>query len=187
MTGLDDDGRLRAGHAGREHAVAVLKAAFVHGRLTKDEFDLRISRAFASRTCADLSSVTADLPAGLIPAAPPQPARDPANRAVAKVIACMAAVWVSFWSVVAVIFPGELHSLSAYVFFALMMLTVMPGAPAGLLLLHTWLEKRPSSAPQALPPSPDSNAPQRSAPVKPPRKLPPAAPRHTTYLSPLPS
>jgi hypothetical protein len=69
MPGLDDDGRLRAGHADREQAVKVVKAAFVQGRLTKDEFDLRISQALASRTYADLSVVTADLPAWLVPGA----------------------------------------------------------------------------------------------------------------------
>jgi hypothetical protein len=183
MAGPGNDGRLRASHADREQAVRVLKAAFVQGRLAKDEFDLRISQALASRTYADLSTVTADLPAGLVPAAP---GRDPANRAVAKVIAYMTAVWVSFWGVVAVIFPGGLHSLSAYVVFALMMLTVLPGAPAGLLLLHAWLEKRPGPAPQGLPPSPGSRVSPRAAPAHPAGKLPPAGPRHTVYLSPLP-
>jgi hypothetical protein len=187
MTGPGDDGRLRAGHADREQAVKVLKSAFVQGRLTKAEFDLRISQALASRTYTDLSAVTADLPAVPVTAATLQPAGDPANRTVAKVIAYMTAVWVSFWGVVAVVFPGELHSVSAYLLFALMMLTVMPGTPAGLLLLHAWLEKRPSPAPQGLPPSPGSRAPQRTAPAHPVRKLPPPGPRHTTYLSPLAS
>lgn len=187
MAGPGDDGRLRAGHTDRDQAVKVLKAAFVQGRLTKAEFDLRISQALASRTYADLSTVTADLPAGLVPAAQPAPARDPASRTVAKVIAWITVVWVSFWGVFAVIFPGELHSLSADVFFALMMLIVMPGSPAGLLMLHTWLEKGPSPAPQGLPPGPGSRAPQHTAPASPARKLPPPGPRHTTYLSPLAS
>ena len=43
-------GHLRASHADRELAIEVLKAAFVQGRLGKDEFDLRIGRAFAART-----------------------------------------------------------------------------------------------------------------------------------------
>jgi hypothetical protein len=33
----------------------VLKAAFVQGRLGKDEFDLRVGRAFAARTHAELA------------------------------------------------------------------------------------------------------------------------------------
>ena len=35
------NGRLRASHADREQVIAALKAAFIQGRLTKDEFDLR--------------------------------------------------------------------------------------------------------------------------------------------------
>jgi hypothetical protein len=34
-------GHLRASHADREHVIGTLKAAFVQGMLTKDEFDLR--------------------------------------------------------------------------------------------------------------------------------------------------
>ncbi len=64
-------GRLRASHADREQVVDVLKAAFVEGRLTKDELEARAGRAFASRTYGELAALTADLPAGLI-APPPQ-------------------------------------------------------------------------------------------------------------------
>jgi len=49
----------------------MLKAAFVQGRVTKDEFDVRVGQAFASRTYADLAVVTADLPAGEIADQPP--------------------------------------------------------------------------------------------------------------------
>jgi len=58
-------GRLRASHSDREHVVDVLKAAFVQGRLTKDEFDMRVGQTFASRTYAELAALTADIPAGL--------------------------------------------------------------------------------------------------------------------------
>jgi hypothetical protein len=44
--------------------IDALKAAFVQGRLTKDELDLRVGQTFASRTFADLTALTADLPAG---------------------------------------------------------------------------------------------------------------------------
>jgi Domain of unknown function (DUF1707) len=68
-------GRLRASHADREQVIDTLKAAFVQGMLDKDEFDLRVGQAFASRTYADLAAVTADIPAGLPAAQPPKPAR----------------------------------------------------------------------------------------------------------------
>jgi Domain of unknown function (DUF1707) len=73
--GAGDHGHLRASHADREQVIGTLKAAFVQGLLGKDEFDLRVGQTFASRTCAELAAVTADLPAGLTAAQPPQPAR----------------------------------------------------------------------------------------------------------------
>ena len=69
-------GRLRASHADREHVLDVLKAAFVQGLLTKDEFDMRVGQTFASRTYAELVALIADIPAGLIRA---QPLRQPAQ------------------------------------------------------------------------------------------------------------
>jgi len=68
-------GELRASHADREQAIEVLKDAFVHGRIDKDEFDLRVGQAFASRTYAELAAVTADIPAWPAIAPPREPAR----------------------------------------------------------------------------------------------------------------
>ena len=66
-------GHLRASYTDREQIIDVLKAAFVQGRLTKDEFDARIGQAFAARTYADLAAV---ISAGLIGAqSPPKAAR----------------------------------------------------------------------------------------------------------------
>jgi hypothetical protein len=102
MTGPGDEiaagaggrGHLRASDADREQVIGTLKAAFVQGRLVKDEFDLRVGQTLAARTYADLAALTADLPAG--PAAPapaasgpaaPEPAAKPAGtpaRTLAK-------------------------------------------------------------------------------------------------------
>ena len=60
------NGRLRASHADREQVIAVLKAAFVHGMVTKEELDARAGQTFASQTHGELAALTADLPAGLI-------------------------------------------------------------------------------------------------------------------------
>jgi hypothetical protein len=68
-------GHLRASHADREQAIGTLKAASVAGMLAKDELDLRVGQVFASRTCADLAALIADLPAGLAVAQPPRAAR----------------------------------------------------------------------------------------------------------------
>ena len=59
-------GHLRTSHADREQAIEMLKAAFVQDRLTKEEFDLRVGQAFTARTYAQMATLTADLPAGLI-------------------------------------------------------------------------------------------------------------------------
>jgi DNA-binding beta-propeller fold protein YncE len=58
-------GHLRASHADRERVISALKAAFVQGRLTKDEFDSRVGRVLGSRTYAELAALTAGNPAGL--------------------------------------------------------------------------------------------------------------------------
>ena len=58
-------GHLRASHADRERVIAALKAAFVQGRLAKDEFDSRVGRVLESRTYAELAALTAGIPAGL--------------------------------------------------------------------------------------------------------------------------
>ena len=41
----DGRGLMRTTRADREQVIDALKAAFVHGRLTKDELDLRLARA----------------------------------------------------------------------------------------------------------------------------------------------
>jgi hypothetical protein len=78
MAGLENEmaadsgrGRLRASHADREHVVGTLKATYVNGLVTKDEFEARVSQTFAARTCAELTLITADIPAGLAAAPPP--------------------------------------------------------------------------------------------------------------------
>jgi hypothetical protein len=85
---------LRASRADRERVIDLLKAAFVQGRLDRDEFDARIGLAVASRTYGELAAVTADIPAELVGALPRRPPvrarrRVPFNTAVTGG-ACMA-------------------------------------------------------------------------------------------------
>jgi hypothetical protein len=80
-------GHLRASHADREQVIDTLKAAYVQGRLTKDELDLRLDQTFTSRTYAELAALTADIPAGLAGDQPLRtparaPTRQPVNKAV---------------------------------------------------------------------------------------------------------
>jgi len=67
-------GRMRASNAEREQVIDTLKAAFVDGRLTKDELDTRVGQTIAARTYAELAAVTADIPARLTAG---QPRRTP--------------------------------------------------------------------------------------------------------------
>ena len=71
---------LRASRADRERVIGLLKAAFVEGRLARDEFDTLIGQALVSRTYAELAAVTADIPAELIGALPHRPAARPRGR-----------------------------------------------------------------------------------------------------------
>ena len=85
---------LRASRADRERVIDLLKAAFVQGRLDRDEFDARIGQALASCTYGELAAVTADISAELIGALPRRPPvrarrRIPFNIAVTGG-ACMA-------------------------------------------------------------------------------------------------
>ncbi|HZR50374.1 MAG TPA: DUF1707 domain-containing protein [Streptosporangiaceae bacterium] len=75
--------RWLASSADRERAVDVLRAGFAEGRLTQDEFDERVARAYASRTYGELGILVADLPAGVaFPLAQPlSPPPSPAVRA----------------------------------------------------------------------------------------------------------
>jgi hypothetical protein len=64
---------MRASHADRERVIDLLKAAFVQGRLMRDEFDARVGQALASRTYGELAAVAADIPAELVGALPRRP------------------------------------------------------------------------------------------------------------------
>jgi hypothetical protein len=81
-TGWQSLGYYRASRADREHVIGVLQVAFVQDRLTKDEFDTRLSQALAAPTYADLAAITADIPAVLTPARRLAQARTPTREAV---------------------------------------------------------------------------------------------------------
>jgi Domain of unknown function (DUF1707) len=105
-------GHLRASHTDREQVIGVLKAAFVQGRLDRDEFDLRVGQAFASRTYAELAAVTADLPAGLAAAQPPPSTWTPGEPRIPRpglVLTVATVLYAGVW-VYAILFPGGANS-----------------------------------------------------------------------------
>src|SRR5579863_1429966 len=91
--------RLRVGHADREQVVEALKGAFVQGRLTRDELDVRVGSALAARTGAELAALTADIPAaGAGPVPPRAPTRPrPLARAAAVSSPCLAIASAALW------------------------------------------------------------------------------------------
>jgi Domain of unknown function (DUF1707) len=91
-------GHLRASDADRERVIGTLKAAFVQGRLTKDDLVVRAGLAFAAQTYAELTALTADLPtdlpAGLADAVAHGRAVQPRARRPMS-IAAKAGIWIT--------------------------------------------------------------------------------------------
>jgi hypothetical protein len=137
-------GRLRASHADREQVIDTLKAAFVQGRLTKDELVMRAGRTFASRTYAELAALTADLPAGLTGAEPARRtararARPPLSKAAKVVIACTSAVPLSaVWTAVSLSSTERFDRLGVLV----LTLTLSGWTAVLTVKFASWQEKR---------------------------------------------
>ncbi|MGH3256593.1 MAG: DUF1707 and DUF4190 domain-containing protein [Streptosporangiaceae bacterium] len=64
---------MRAASTDRERTVDVLKAGFAEGRLSQEEYNERMGRAYSARTYGELAALTADLPAGPYPTPTPWP------------------------------------------------------------------------------------------------------------------
>jgi hypothetical protein len=153
-------GNLVASQADREQTIEMLKVAFVQERLTRDEFDLRVGQALASRTYAELAAVTADIPAGLIgyqlPRTPVRAHARPPMSTAAKAAICVAmaiavpAVMSIAWGVVA---PAL---FAPFYFMALLV--------AGVQMLASRHEKR---ARGQLPPRPSPRTGGRYRPAEP--------------------
>ena len=59
---MSGDPRIRASDADRERTATLLREHHAVGRLTAEEFDERLDKAFAARTMGDLEDLLADLP-----------------------------------------------------------------------------------------------------------------------------
>jgi len=180
-------GRLRVSHAEREQVIGTLKAAFVRGMLAKDEFDLRVSQAFASRTYAELAAVTAGLPAEPAAAQPPRPARaqgeQPALRpgpvltvATALYAGVQAFVFLPAW-------PANSEGDPPHPIIALFLLSNLTYLFVLLIcvvsLIAGWHEKRSSGRPPRRPaPGAGGQASRRPPSADPGGELPPAGRGH---------
>jgi hypothetical protein len=148
---------LRACHADREQVIGVLKAAFVQGRLGKDELTARVGQALAARTYADLAALTADLPAGPTAAEPPyQPARARAPLPVrtATWLMCLGAVLTLADAVTVLVTLGAVKSAAVqdvdfaggrwHIFMLTVIVPVLASTPivAGVWLWLAWANRR---------------------------------------------
>jgi hypothetical protein len=135
--------RLRASHADREQVIGLLKAAFVHGRLTKEEFDGRVDRAFTARTYAELTRLTDDLP--VPPAAPgrwpvqacPRPLADAEVQQGGRAIAHTVVITVLLWAAAIVTFNGALFIAAFGATCTVLAISAMTGSR----LLGLWLDR----------------------------------------------
>ena len=180
-------GHLRASHADREHVIGTLKAAFVQGMLTKDEFDLRVAQALASRTYGDLAALTADIPIRLTGAPPAGPARESANTKK-KAVVVLACATPAIPGLLVALPPIPEGSPAAVLVIAIICVWGMIVPTGWFLLLLAWLNKRagrPSA--QGVPPSAGGQAPQQPLSAAPGRQLPPAhhGHRHTAEAAPI--
>lgn len=161
--GAGGQGRLLASHADREQVIDVLKTAFVQGRLDRDELDLRVGRALASRTYADLTALIADIPARLARARPPEPARESVSKKAVVATGCGTAALIGVSPVMMLRPPWPSFVLPV----ALLWFVLTVAVPAGWLALwHDWLVKRAGrQSAQALPPGAAGAASQGRVPA----------------------
>jgi hypothetical protein len=133
-------GHLRASHADREQVIGTLKAAFIEGRLTKGELDVRVGQALASRTYGELAALTADLPPGPAAAPPRKPARVRTRAPMGKVMAGAAlivpapATWVAVFLADSEIW-AKIAVYATLVYFMAWMV-------AGAQIIANWHDKR---------------------------------------------
>jgi uncharacterized protein DUF1707 len=141
-----DHGRLRASRADREQVIDVLKAAFVEGRLDRDEFDLRAGQALAARTYADLAALTGDIPIRSAGARLPEVAWAPLSKRTVAAMTGATAAFIAIGPVLAHTPDGSPSALPLVVIFFVLMMTVPTG---WLVLLHYWMERRSARRLQA--------------------------------------
>ena len=153
-----DRSRLRASDADREQVVTVLKAAFVQGRLTRDEFYLRVTQVFASRSYADLDALTADIPAGVAKPKPPEPAGQPdSEKLISRGIAVGAGAGLVIPVVVGIVLSiagGPMVGVAVGVVAGVVVSVLVAGLLAVFLPLLSWvLDKSSGRQPSQRPPA----------------------------------
>jgi hypothetical protein len=134
--------------------IDALKAAFVHGRLSKDEFDVRVDHTFSSRTCAELAALTTDLPAGPVEAQPlAKPVRaqvrPPANkRAVKWTLGVCANIPLAMILIAILTRDRNLAAVFGPMMFGYFFVLLMVLMVAGAQKLESWHQRRSGGQPR---------------------------------------
>jgi hypothetical protein len=162
--------QLRTSRAEREQAIDMLKAAFIQGRLAKDEFDQRVGRVLASRTYAELGALTADIPDGIASALPPaEDTHEPGKALSFKTAARVGAVGAfpsAACAAVVLIQSGGVPAAAGLLFVGLTGFAVA-GLLTALLIVMSWAVRRSQRRGTPRPPSgPARLASERQAPSR---------------------
>lgn len=132
-------GRPGVAHADYEQVIEVLKTAFVQGRLTRDEFGARVGQAFTSQTHAELAEVTADLPAGLIGARPPNQRARTRPRPRLSMSAVISAGAFGMIAALAVMMVGIATDSAITVLIAAASIAIVGALAFGAMMVGAWL------------------------------------------------
>jgi hypothetical protein len=158
-TGAEDHGNLPMSQLSREQVLEALKLGFVQGRLTKDEFDLRVGQVLAAYT--ELDSLIADIPAGLTTTRPQESVPKSHNKKlIQRGTAAGAGASVALTATIAVAARGNpVLSLVVVGLVGIVVAVVL----AGLLTLVSWIlgsvaRRQPSPG---SPPAADGKVPHR--------------------------
>jgi hypothetical protein len=155
VTSGPGDATYPATGSGLEQVIAALKAAFIQGRLSKDEFDLRVGQALA--IYAELDALTADIPAEVPPAVKPlpAPAREAADKKTIQRGTALGAGLTFVLESVVVIPKNPALGVVAGVLLSAFVAVLL----AGFLTLLSWACDRRSSGQSAQGPAPRSPQP----------------------------
>ncbi|HEY6314280.1 MAG TPA: DUF1707 domain-containing protein [Streptosporangiaceae bacterium] len=184
MTGPGDEmrtpaagrGRMRASNTEREQVIDTLKAAFVDGRLTKDELDTRVGQTIAARTFAELAAMTADIPATRRPEPVRAVQRRSGNKEAMRAVktgACVIAALTLTVSVLAgVLGSGTAAAVMAIVIgvFTTLAAAFVAAVIAGVLKLEAYHRQRSGGQ---HPPRSGSQASRLPSSAEPPAQVPP--------------
>lgn len=134
-TGGEDHGNLSMSQLNREQLLEALKLGFVQGRLTKDEFDLRVGQMLAAYT--ELDNLITDIPAEMTTIRPQESVPKSHNKKlIQRGIAAGAGASVVLTATVAVAARGNpVLSLVVVGLVGIVVAVVL----AGLLTLVSWI------------------------------------------------